>query len=49
MLNRRIMKAALVIEERSIARAEEQKLKQMYNNNITLATLTKSLTSVMFC
>ena len=37
MLNRRIMKAALVIEERVIARAEEQKLKHMYDNNITLS------------
>ena len=36
MLNRGIMKAALVIQERSIAMAEEQKLNHMYNTNITL-------------
>ena len=36
MLNRRIMKAALVIQERSIAMAEEQKLNHMYNTKITL-------------
>ena len=35
MLNRRIIKAALVIEEKFIARSEEQKLKHKYDDNIT--------------
>ena len=37
MLNRRIIKAALVIEERSITRSEEQKLKHKYDDNITFS------------
>ena len=37
MLNRRIMKAALLIEKKSIARSDEQKLKHKYDDNITFS------------